>query len=350
MNALLWTHNGMEDVSAAEIKKAATNIRLDSPFVIFDVKSREDLAALCYHGRSFRGIMQLLLVCSLDELEAEIKSADFSLAKDRTFAVRAKNFGEETDLRSIEVLVGNAVDSKVNLDSPDVTFLVFVRDGKCYVGIDFAGLDLGKRDYKLFTARASLKGSLAFSMLKIAGFKPGMTLLDPCCREGTVGIEAALYSIDRSVHFFQKEKLAFAKFMSYDFKDKDKPNKSDIVLFDSLFHNVQSVRKNAKIADVADILQISRVDIDWVDTRFERSSVDVIASYPMQQSERTDQKLVSKFYRELFHQADYALKKRGKMILAMRSMKPLEDSPWKPKKVLQVSQGKEILSLVLFQK
>jgi hypothetical protein len=44
------------------------------------------------------------------------------------------------------------------------------------------------------------------------------------------------------------------------------------------------------------------------------------------------------------------LKPKGRMIVAMRAMKPVDSAPMKLARLLKVYQGKEILSLALFQK
>jgi 23S rRNA G2445 N2-methylase RlmL len=359
MKALVWSHPGLEEVTVHELRKLASNIKTNEPFILFDVRKEDELSKICYLCRSIRGAIQLLGSCRLAELEKALPSLDVSVAKGRTFAVRAKKFDDDVESRELEVLAGSIItkqtESKVNLDNPDITFLVLVSKGQCFIGIDFAGIDLGKRDYKLFSAPASLKGSLAFGMLSLAGFKTGQTLLDPCARDGVIGIEAALFSINKSPQFYQKDRLAFTKLPFHQDKifepwDKTTDTKSTIILLDSLFHNVQSVKKNARIAGVDKIINVSRMDLDWLDTKFDKESVDLIASYPPQQTERSDTKTIGKLYSELFHQAQFILRPKGKMILAMRSTKPLDNAPMKPKKVFQVSQGKEVLSLVLFEK
>jgi 23S rRNA G2445 N2-methylase RlmL len=361
MEALAWTHQGIVEVAAKEVKKYASDVRAIEPFIFFRTKGSQELARICYMCRSLRGVMQLLCSCSLAQLEGKLRGADFSIAKGHTFAVRARGFQERIDSEALETLVGSTIskqtESVVDLDNPDVTFIVLVDQQNCYLGIDYAGIDLGKRDYKVFSSRASLKGSLAYGMLSIAGFRHGQTLVDPCARDGVIGIEAALFSRGKSPHFYQKDRLAFARLplgfsTEKAFADWDKtlPKKSQIFMLDSLFHNVQAVKRNSRIAGVDKDVEVSRLEIDWMDTKFDKETVDLVASYPVQLTEHSDAKMVTKFYNELFHQAQYVLKPKGRMIVAMRAMKPVDSAPMKLARLLKVYQGKEILSLALFQK
>jgi len=64
-----------------------------------------------------------------------------------------------------------AYDQKVDLENPDLIFYVYIFNERCYLGIDFCGFDLSKRDYKVFSSASDIKGTIAYSLLRIVGYK-----------------------------------------------------------------------------------------------------------------------------------------------------------------------------------
>ncbi len=61
--------------------------------------------------------------------------------------------------------------------------------------LDTSGEALFKRGYRHFTGEAPLRENLAAGILKLAGWAPGMPLLDPMCGSGTFVVEAGLVSL-----------------------------------------------------------------------------------------------------------------------------------------------------------
>lgn len=66
-----------------------------------------------------------------------------------------------------------------------------LRDS-CTVSLDGSGELLHRRGYRLATAKAPLRETLAAGLLLASGWDPGTPLLDPFCGSGTIPIEAAL--------------------------------------------------------------------------------------------------------------------------------------------------------------
>jgi 23S rRNA G2445 N2-methylase RlmL len=361
MKSLAWTNKGIVDVAASDIGSVCKcRPKIAGQLVFFAVKDYDELAKVCYLARSIRGAMAVLLECRLADLEDSLKKVRFPFGKNDSFAARLKSFDPGLASRDIESAVGGIVNdmtgAAVNLKSPKYTVLLVVQDSQCYLGIDFCVVDLGKRDYKLFSTRQSLKGNVAFSLLWFADFAPGKSLLDPFARDGMIGIEAALFARGLSPHFYHKEKFGFCRFLDvakqFEGFDLIKGKCSGIRMYDSLFHNVSAMKKNAKIAGVDKFVSISMVDVDWVDIKIDEDSVDCIVSYPPQLTQNSDRKAVLKLYSELFHQAEFVLKKCSKMVLCMHSMEILDSVPTSLKRVrdIEVFQGMELLFIVVFQK
>ena len=75
---------------------------------------------------------------------------------------------------------------------PPQLVIVRLAHDICTISIDSSGELLHRRGYRLATAKAPLRESLAAGMLLAASWDPGAPLLDPFCGSGTIAIEAAM--------------------------------------------------------------------------------------------------------------------------------------------------------------
>jgi putative N6-adenine-specific DNA methylase len=82
--------------------------------------------------------------------------------------------------------------------NPDVRVHAFLDAKTCTLYVDTSGEPLFKRGRRDFTGDAPLKKNLAAGILRIAGWHPGMALLDPMCGAGTFLSEAADISLGRA--------------------------------------------------------------------------------------------------------------------------------------------------------
>lgn len=71
-------------------------------------------------------------------------------------------------------------------------FLVRFQNDVCTISADSSGELLHRRAYRLATAKAPLRETLAAAMLLAAGYDGSAPLMDPMCGAGTIAIEAAL--------------------------------------------------------------------------------------------------------------------------------------------------------------
>ena len=81
---------------------------------------------------------------------------------------------------------------------PDVRVHAFLDAKTCTLYVDTSGEPLFKRGRRDFTGEAPLKKNLAAGILRIAGWHPGVALLDPMCGAGTFLSEAADISLGRA--------------------------------------------------------------------------------------------------------------------------------------------------------
>lgn len=77
-------------------------------------------------------------------------------------------------------------------DDENQLVVVRVFHDRCTVSIDSSGALLHRRGYRLATAKAPLRETLAAALLLASGWDPRAPLLDPMCGSGTIAIEGAL--------------------------------------------------------------------------------------------------------------------------------------------------------------
>ena len=379
MKGLAITSKGIEDISALEIKELINSeSEIQDSCVIFNIKKLEDLCLLCYKSQSIEKILFLLDYFDIKELNNKISGLDFSnwLDKETTFKVSCKKINNE-DFSSEEItgntgalIIENIKKNKkyrqrVDLDNPNITFLLFINKNTAYFGIDFSGTDLHKREYKLFAHPNSLRSTIAYSLLRIAGLKDKEILLDPFCHSGEIPIEAAFFTINFPVNYFSKEKFAFLKFKQFKkfnfdklFKNIDKkilkPKKPLINCLDPKLMNLTAAKKNAKIAGINKAISFSRMDTEWLDTKLKKETIDKIVTHLPDLTKNSNPKEIEKMYNEFFYQAEFILKKKGKVVTISRNTdllkKSAEKYKFKLEKEREVWSGKQVLNVLVFVK
>lgn len=121
--------------------------------------------------------------------------------------------------------LGQPVLTRPTLDEDDATAvaataappqLIVVRllHDQCTISLDTSGLLLHQRGYRLATAKAPLRETLAAGILHLAQWDEQAPLLDPFCGAGTVVIEAALRAAQRPPG--QNRRFAFMDWPNFD--------------------------------------------------------------------------------------------------------------------------------------
>ena len=347
LKSLAITNKGFEDICSKEIKELiGKTCKLGNGFVTFSC-SHDELCKIAYKAQSVNRVLVMF-----GEFK-EIKDID-NITLGKSFAVRCVK-AEEDDSLELERAVGEIIFKKtkvkVDLKKPETLVLVFVLDGKYYVGYDFVQMDLSKRSYKIFLAPKSPRGTMAYCLIRSAGYSGSEFILDPFATNGVITIEAACYATGKSVRFYDKDKLK----IEYDFEQLDGEKKaSGIYAFDGLLSNVERVKKNAKIAGVEKSLKVSKVETEWLDTKLEEKTVDIICTMIPEISKRSKEKLVRKTYTEFFYQAEFVLKDDGKIVCMLHNPEALIEYATKGKFKLvssrEVYSGQDKLVVLTFEK
>jgi len=86
--------------------------------------------------------------------------------------------------------------SVVAASDSGVLLIVRLSHDECTISVDSSGALLHRRGYRLATAKAPLRETMAAALL--AGWDGGCALVDPFCGSGTIAIEAALIARHRA--------------------------------------------------------------------------------------------------------------------------------------------------------
>ena len=151
-----------------------------------------------------------------------------------------------------------------SLEPPQLV-LVRLNQDQCTISLDSSGMLLHRRGYRLATAKAPLRETLAASLLLAAGWDTTSPLLDPFCGSGTIPIEAALLA--RRIAPGKGRHFAFMDWPNYDSKlwkaclDQAKAAEvstvAPILASDRDAGAIRISQENAERAGVADAIQFS---------------------------------------------------------------------------------------------
>src|SRR3989338_5571421 len=363
MKGFAITHRGAEEICTEEIAELLgiknSEIEILKTFIIFPIKTYEDLFLLCYKAQSAINISLYLdnfIYNTEEEILSRIQHTGLQhtglelFKKIKTFKVEAIKIGS-CNIRSQE-LEKNAgeeilkkLEAGVSLTNPDITFLIHLFENNCLLGIDFTGFDLSKRDYKIFANKEAVKGTIAYTALRFADYMKEDYLLDVFLGDGVIPIEAAFYATNFPVNHFRKDKFAFLKlFKEYDFEGFFKKidsqadlSKAKIKGVSHLLKDVKAAQKNAKIGGIIKAVDLTKISVDWLDIKLKEGEIDKIVSL-IPHSENPE-----KLMNELFYQTEFILSKKGTIILISRvekNKKIIEDSA--EKHGFKIEKEKEI--------
>jgi len=103
--------------------------------------------------------------------------------------------------------------SRLKTDSPNA-IVVRVDHDHFTISLDSSGAHLHQRGYRLATAKAPLRETLAAALLLHARYDPTQPLLDPFCGSGTFAIESALLA--RNIAPGLRRRFAFINWVNFD--------------------------------------------------------------------------------------------------------------------------------------
>lgn len=365
IKALAICNVGFEDEVKLELEEILSyeiNPETKQGILIFNVRSLDDLAKITYESQTI--IKTFLLVertiDDMDKLSTEASSEKYKLflekplkifckdilTKDELIASQKKDEDEEN--KSSDNIHKNMIISfaerltksmknnlglelKVSMNDYKTGIYLLCQSGEIFLGIDFSGKELSKRDYRIFCHKNSLNATVASSLIYFSGAykflnkkarKNPLVILDPFCGSGTIPIEFALKFSGISPQHFEENKLAYKNY-NINVKDLEEGIEENesvrIIGFDNMLPNIKASQKNAKIANINKFIEFSKVGTDWLDIKFTEKEVDMIVTDPPVIPKIGDEKDVLKGYKELFYQAEYIMKKDGTITIICQS-------------------------------
>lgn len=147
-------------------------------------------------------VHEIILGSSIENLEKDIASIDWSDYIDENFAVRVKRFHSEIDTVATErkagsLILDNCNNIKVKLREPKSLVRLVAFENNVYIAIE--KIKLNKKHFedskphkRPFFYPGSMSPKLARCMVNLSRVKEGQLLLDPFCGTGGILIEAGL--------------------------------------------------------------------------------------------------------------------------------------------------------------
>ncbi len=320
MEVIATCIEGLEAITQLEIKeliKQKSEITIPSR-IKFVVKTDQDLVNFIYNTRSFLKVYKLIShfqFSNLEDIISKAKKVKFPKILS-PFVVRCeRSGGHDFNSLDIEKEIGDIINKngklKVDLKNPITIIIVDIVNDHCFLGIDYTGTKLSKRQYRIKLIPNSINSCLAYCMLRFAELKDKDVILDPFCKSGEIPIEAVMYLLNIPPQQKTFEKLAFNKLIKFKPKNKIKNKKLNIYAIEDSQNSLRSAEINAKIANVNKSITFSRYNIEWLDTKFKKSTINKVITYPMFPTNTIPKDKAEKIYKELFYQSEYVLKSKG---------------------------------------
>ncbi len=271
---------GLEDITQKEIKEILkTSSKIIQPGrVLFEISSVQKLVT------KTQSIIKLYEFKQQCKLHTEIKT--FSLAS--PFRVVCSNHGEYVlSSQEVEKDVGEkffAEGNTVDLKHPKTIVFVDIVDETIFVGIDLTPELLSRRSYRIKIHNQSINACIAYGLVRLSGYAGKKVFLDPFAKDGIIAIEAARYK------------------------------KGKIFAYESLFPLVHNIEINATLAKVRKEMTISRIETEWLDTKFGEGEVDCVATAVPFPSKTQSENQVKVLYKDFFYHLSFILKKGGKIV------------------------------------
>ncbi|MBN1175551.1 RNA methyltransferase [Candidatus Woesearchaeota archaeon] len=381
MDLIIHHYQGAKDIVKEDIialvgKKKVTGE--DKLTIIKDVSPKE-IAILSFRLQSAIHLGVLLgkdkfsgtVEDSLSKIEKKFdqKTLDLFLKDANSFGVRTVKDGEVSiPSPDVSSSVGewffnqSKKELDVKLKNPDLPILAIITDSELVISLDVIGFSLSKRPYKIALHSGSINGVIAYTIARLSGMTKDSLIVDPFCGGGTIPIEVATYKEETSSFPYENKFTGFRipilkssfEEVSKQILDKELSKEISVFGFDNMLKVIKGAQKNAKLSGVFTSITLSKVDIDWVDSKFEQGEVDLIITNPPQISNRNgNQKQITKVYDDLFYQGKYLLSKKGVLaVLLIHSDEAIEMASKHGFKVFQtipVQSGGQKYDLIKFK-
>ena len=157
--------------------------------------------------------------------------------------------------------------------NPAQLIVVRLNHDRCLISVDSSGELLHRRGYRLATAKAPLRETLAAGIVMASGWTRDAPLVDPFCGSGTIAIEAALLAkhlaAGRARRFAFMDWPGFEAALWQSLLEAANPQSVStpprILASDRDAGAIDSARANAERAGVADCIEFSRRAVSTIE-------------------------------------------------------------------------------------
>ena len=196
-----------------------------------------------------------------------------------------------------------------------------IVDSHCYVGMDIAGKDLSKRDYRLFIHPSDINAGFAYHLLHTAGYTGKEKLLLAYCSSGTLPIEATLKSMHRapsqqdSATFTFHTLPVFSHYSTEKLITQQPSTQLPIFGFDKN-PLINFAKKNARIAQVASSLHFTE--------QFPEEKFDIVVAR-LAPPKFNNQSALQRYIDSFLKQSKQALLSQGTLLCFSNKIHALQD-------------------------
>ena len=240
------------------------------------------------------------------------------LRKGKVYALACSREGDHS-FKSVDVMMGVGAKwreqgYKIDYKKFDQVVMIDIDGDWCGVG-KLVSDGLCKRPYRVKHNNRSVSSCIAAGVIKIAGVKKSESLLDPFCKDGVIPVEAWMMGI-RKVH-----------------------------ALDPIKNNVRNAAVNCQFAKTGIVPKC--YEATWLDTLFKKGSVDhMVTNMCIGKYDEEPEKVV----KELFHQADFVVKKAVTVITNREDMLRKAAGGWKVAYEGVVRVGGMVYQVVKFER
>ena len=193
----------------------------------------------------------------------------------------------------------------VDTRAPDIPIQGHLTEREFTLYLDTTGEPLFKRGQRIATGEAPLRENLAAGILRLAGWTPGVPLLDPMCGSGTILLEAAQMALDIAPGLGRH--FAFEKFKNFDAGHwrelirkrgaRRKPRTPQAIYGSDLSGDVlRAAHANLAGAGLAEVVSLKRADVLDITAP---ATEGIIVSNPPYGVRLGEQQALAEFYPKL---------------------------------------------------
>ncbi|MBI2102791.1 hypothetical protein HYT55_03050 [Candidatus Woesearchaeota archaeon] len=288
--------------------------------VVFSTEKHEPVEKLLFHAQTPRRLV-LLLGHGKDQDQFVITEKVSSyFHTGQKYKIEVENIKGQDNRQTIAKKIYDLLQATLNSENivltvdykrPDLVVIVYFSGNEFLLGVDLCGQEINSREYRLFPHSGSLKGDLAYWIVRKSGYVPDEKIIVGFVKDGAVAIEAGLYALRQAFRDIKHFSLYNILSFSSTHRQENNANHSiKIDAFDESLPNVLAARKNVVLAHLKNNIDIQRHSLEDLDARYTESSIDrMIFTITSKDEEKIN---------ELYYQAGLLLKAEGTLLILSR--------------------------------